>query len=68
MFKVMNESELMSISGGNWAVPYYPCQEDFKKKKPRGYTWTGTPGCAYVIWLAEFRSDGSFIREYSPQP
>ena len=62
MFNAMNEKELMDTNGGyTWAVPYYACSEDFKKRKASGYTWTSTEHCAYVIWCYEFASNGKYL-------
>jgi len=68
MFNAMNKKELMDTNGGNYCVPYYATEGDYKKGKVSGYAWTSTKNCAYVIWYFEFDRNGNFLKQLSWQP
>ena len=66
MFNVMKETELMDVNGGMFAVPYYTCNENFRKGKSSGYTWTDNYRVAYCIWTYYYDRNGNLVYWYNP--
>lgn len=64
MFNVMMETELMAVNGGNFAVPYYSCWENYRDGKASGYTWTDNRRVAYCICTFYYDSNGGLVYWY----